>query len=69
MLAWRGEGHPPNYLQRAWHTASPSLRKMVERLPEERAEELVFQAYMTSGTRAILSADAVIAWAERRLNG
>ena len=57
MRAWRGDGHPPNYLQWAWHQASSSLKRVVANLSEKQADDLVFQAFMTSGRRCMIRVD------------
>ena len=64
MLAWRGEGPPPNYLQLAWHRASPSLRAVVASLGDSVADNLVMNAFTTSGARMTLRCDVFLAWAE-----
>jgi hypothetical protein len=57
MMAWKGKGPPPNHLQWAWHSASPSLRKVTEKLSEKRADDLVHQAFVTASQRLLMRID------------
>jgi hypothetical protein len=66
MLAWKGKGPPPNYLAWAWQESSPSLLKVAPELPEDRADDLVYHAFMTRGERAIARVDVVLDLLEAR---
>ena len=61
MLAWKGDGPPPNYLQWAYDKASPSLLHVSLRIRDEKqADLLVHKAHMTGGTRMCLRLDHVL---------
>lgn len=53
MTDWNGTGHSPGYPEWAWERVSESLRTVAERLPKERADNLVYNAFMSEGRRSL----------------
>ena len=51
---------PAGYLYWAWESASPSLKKALAGVGKKQADDVIFNAFLTGGQRAIIRADVII---------